>query len=60
MKFEILSCLEIMEAALAYAKLILRHTASSSKEGKAARTGHKSCLCVYNDREEPQAKRQSS
>ncbi|ENH64129.1 hypothetical protein FOC1_g10004397 [Fusarium oxysporum f. sp. cubense race 1] len=45
--------------AASYAKLLLRHTASSSIEwNTTARIGDKSSLRIYTNGEEPQAKRQ--
>ncbi|KAK7577855.1 hypothetical protein V3481_016394 [Fusarium oxysporum f. sp. vasinfectum] len=44
--------------AASYAKLLLRHTASSSIEWNTARIGYKSSLRIYTNGEEPQAKRQ--
>jgi nucleoside phosphorylase len=44
--------------AASYAKLLLRHTASSSIEWNTARIGYKNSLCIYTNGEEPKAKRQ--
>ncbi|KAI1024069.1 hypothetical protein LB504_004992 [Fusarium proliferatum] len=46
--------------AAAYAKLLLQHTASSTMEWKSTRKGHESSWRVYNDGQEPSAKRQRS
>ncbi|RBA21720.1 hypothetical protein FPRO05_00069 [Fusarium proliferatum] len=46
--------------AAAYAKLLLQHTASSTMEWRSARIGHESSWRVYNDGQEPPAKRQRS
>ncbi|EWZ32969.1 hypothetical protein FOZG_14469 [Fusarium oxysporum Fo47] len=43
--------------AASYAKLLLRHTASSSIEWNTARIGYKNSLCIYTNGEEPKAKR---